>query len=112
MPYPVKLVFALLLTEALEVPVCLLFGLRRKDLLIVLLANLLTNPAVNVLYLLSVLYTPLPRVLVIAVLEVSAIVTEWLIYRSLTEAKHPFWMSLVANAVSYGVGLLLTTVLF
>ena len=109
MPYPVTLLLALLLTEAIEIPVCLLFGLRKKELLVVLLANLLTNPAVNVLYLLATLCTPLPRVLVIAVLEVSAVVTEWLIYRSLTEAKHPFRMSLAANAVSYGVGLLLTT---
>ena len=109
MPYPLTLLFALLLTEAIEVPVCLLFGLRRKDLLIVLLANLLTNPAVNVLYLLAALYTPLPTVLVIAVLEIGAVLTEWLIYRSLTDAKHPFWMSLAANAVSYGAGLLLTT---
>lgn len=112
MPYPLKLVLALLMTEAIEVPVCLLMGLRRKELLIVLLANLLTNPAVNVLYLLAGLYTPLPEVLVIAVLEIAAVVTEWLIYRSLTESKRPFLVSFVANAVSYGVGLLITTFLW
>lgn len=111
MPYPMMLVSALLLTEAIELPVCLLFGLRKKALFVVLLCNLLTNPAVNVLYLLAVLFTPIPKVLVLAVLEAAAVVTEWLVYRSLTEAKHPFWMSLAANAASYGAGLLLTTIL-
>ena len=105
------LLLALLLTEAIEIPVCLLFGLRKKDLIVALLANLLTNPAVNVLYLLAALYTPLPNVL-IALLEIGVVVTEWLLYRSLTDAKHPFWTSLAANAVSYGAGLILTTLLF
>ena len=58
MPYAIKLLTALLLTEAIEVPVCMAFGIRKKQLLIVLLANLITNPLLNVIYGLFVLYAP------------------------------------------------------
>ncbi len=112
MSWPLSLVLALLLTEAIEIPVCLLWGMRKRDLLFVVLANLLTNPLVNVLYALAYLYTPVPRAVSIAVLEIAAVVTEWLIYRSATDAKRPFPVSLTANAVSYGAGLLITTFLF
>lgn len=111
MPYPIALVCALLLTVAIETAVCLLWKMRGKELLIVLLANVMTNPAVNVLYLLALLYTPLPKVLVISVLESAAVVSEWLVYRSLTEVKRPFLVSLTANAVSFGAGLLIPYIL-
>ena len=112
MPYPLTLVLALLLTEAIELPVCLLFGLRGKNLWIAVLANVLTNPAVNVLYLLATLYTPLPAIAVVAVLEIAAVLTEWAVYRSATDCARPFWMSLAANAASYGAGLILTTLIW
>ena len=109
MEYLISLSAALLLTLAIEIPVCLLMGIRKKGLWIVLLANVMTNPAVNVLCLLGKRYTPLPVFAVIAVLEIAAVVVEWIVYRLLTDARRPFLVSLVANAVSYGVGLLLTT---
>lgn len=111
MEYLISLSLALALTLAVEVPVCMLMGLRKKELLIVLLANVMTNPAVNVLYLLGRTYTPLPVVAVIAILEISAVVVEWIVYRLLTDARRPFLVSLVANAVSYGTGLIITTII-
>ena len=41
----------------------------------------------------------------------AAVVTEWLIYRSATDAKRPFLVSLTANAASYGAGLLIAAFL-
>ena len=111
MPYPVSLLLALLLTEAIEIAVCLLWGMRGKELWITVLANVLTNPAVNVLYLLARLYMRLPQAAVIAALEASAVVVEWLVYRALTGTKRPFLVSLSANAASYGAGLLLSVLL-
>ena len=112
MNWPLSLVLALLLTEAVELPVCLLWGMRGRDLVFVLLANLLTNPLVNVLYALAYLYPPIPRAVSIAVLEIAAVLTEWIVYRSATGAKRPFLVSLTANAASYGAGLLITAFLF
>jgi hypothetical protein len=111
MSWPLSLVLALLLTEAIELPVCLLWGMRWRDLVFVLLANLLTNPVVNVLYALAYLYTPIPRAVSIAVLEIAAVLVEWLVYRYATGAKRPFLVSLTANAASYGAGLLITAFL-
>lgn len=112
MSYPLTLLFALLLTEAIEIPVCLLWGMRGRDLIFVVLANLLTNPLVNVLYALACLYAKIPPAASLAVLEVSAVLAEWGVYRYATDAKRPFLISLTANAVSFGAGLLITKALF
>lgn len=108
MSYPLSLVSALLLTEAIEIPVCRLWGMRGRDLLFVVLANVLTNPLLNVLYALACVYTRIPPAAALAVLESSAVAAEWLVYRSATDAKHPFFVSLTANAASFGFGLLIT----
>lgn len=112
MSYLVTLLSALLLTEAIEIPVCLLWGMRGRDLVFVLLANVLTNPLVNVLYALACLYTKIPPAASLAVLEVAAVLAEWCVYRSAAGAKRPFLVSLTANAASFGLGLLITKVLF
>ena len=110
-PYLLSLLSALLLTEAIELPVCLLWGLRGRDLLFVLLANVLTNPAVNVLYALACLYTPIPPAAALAVLEAAAVIVEWIVYRCAAGTKRPFLVSLTANAASFGFGFLITTIL-
>ena len=112
MSYPLSLMLALLLTEAIEIPVCLLFHMRGRDLIFVLLANVLTNPLLNVLYALTRLYTAVPPAVSLAVLEGAAVTAEWLVYRSATDAKRPLVVSLTANAASFGLGLLITSLLF
>ncbi|MBR4905891.1 MAG: hypothetical protein IKZ44_03475 [Clostridia bacterium] len=112
MSYPLSLVLALLTTEAIEVPVCLLWGMRRRDLIFVVLANVLTNPLLNVLYAIACLYTRIPPAAALAVLESAAVAAEWIVYRSATQTKRPFLVSLTANAVSFGLGLLITTFIF
>ena len=105
------LVLALLLTEAIEVPACLAFGMRGKELLIVLLANAMTNPLLNALLLLGTAVASLPYAAMLAVLEPAAVAAEWLVYRSLTDVKRPFLVSLAANAASFGAGLLITKII-
>ena len=112
MPYPLTLLVALLLTVAIEIPVCLLWKMRGRDLLFVLLANVMTNPAVNVLYAILCLKTALPQAAVIAALEIAAVIAEWIVYRYATDAKRPFLISLTANAASFGAGLILTAFLY
>jgi len=111
MKYPLQLLSALLLTEAIEIPVCLLWGMRKRDLLFVLLANVLTNPLVNVLYALMSLYAPIPPAVSLAALETAAVAVEWVVYRHGTGAKRPFLASLTANAASFGAGMILTTLI-
>ncbi len=100
------------LTLLIELPLAFLFGVRKQGLLIVFLVNVLTNPLVNLLYLLARTYLGVPAFPTQIILEVPVVITEWLIYRLFH--KHagmfrvPFIMALILNAVSYGTGVLLT----
>lgn len=103
----ITLAISLALTLLFELAFALLTG-KRADLLLVLLVNVLTNPAVVLLYTLSQQYTPLHAIAVKAVLEVLAVLTEALYYRHYASAiKRPFLFSLAANAVSFGLGLVI-----
>ena len=107
MRYALSLVGVLLLTEAIELPIARLLGVKGRDLVTVALANVMTNPAVNVLYAAAVVFTRLPDAAVIAVLECAAVTAEWIVYRTATDARRPFLVSLVCNAASFCAGLLL-----
>ena len=93
------------LTLLIEIPVCLCFGLRGKDqLLLVLLTNLLTNPAAVWLH----TSLGLPQVSI----EILVVIIEYYVYRSFRDSHHipnPFTLALTANGISWGLGLLLQT---
>ena len=118
MPGLIKaLIISLVLTEAFEMPFCTVawrFGGR--DLAVCALVNVVTNPPVVLLYTMTRLQlTAVDRVaympLAVAVLEFAAVLVEWLFYRRCTDKKHPFLISLTANAFSYGLGLVVTSLL-
>ena len=100
------------LTLLIELSLAFLFRVRTKrGLLVVLLANVLTNPAVVFCCMalgpvLAKWYLPFQLLL-----EILAVLAEWRVYRSfqkdLKAALPPFWLSLVLNACSYGTGLIL-----
>lgn len=98
-----KLVISLLLTLVTEFPVAFLFQAKGKDLLLVFLVNILTNPAV-------VLVSALAgdRLFVQMILEVMAVLAEGFYYNKYsTHMRKGFLCSFCCNLVSYGVGLLL-----
>lgn len=103
------LAFSLLLTLILEVGFFWLTGKRKKkDLLLVCLVNILTNPVVVLFYWLAVLYTRLNSVIVVVVLELCAITVEGYYYKNYGEEfPHPYGFSIAANIVSFGIGLLI-----
>ena len=103
--------FALGLTLAVELVLARILGVRdRWDLLLVFGVNLLTNPPVNLLA--ELVRTAVPRFLVpaAAVLELGAVLVEWVLYRRLLAFRrlHPLFLSLVLNAASFGAGLVWT----
>ena len=98
-----KLVISLLLTLVTEFPVAFLFQAKGKDLLLVFLVNILTNPAV-------VLVSTLTgdRVSLQMILEGMAILAEGFYYNKYsTYMRKGFLCSFCCNLVSYGAGLLL-----
>ena len=119
-------VLSFLVTAVTEGILAYLLGLkRREDQVLVLLANLLTNPAVIYLSLLSSLFLGREgRLTVLVLLEAAAVVAEALVYAfRLDWTKLPWgsvagrlargrpgnksaalWLSLLLNLASYGAG--------
>ena len=97
------------LTLLLEVPVAYSWGLRsRQDLTVAVLVNVLTNPAV---VLLNGLLSAAPWWAVQLPLEAAAIAVEGFCYRHCGEnICRPYLLSLCANCISYGAGLVLNAI--
>ncbi|MGM9639896.1 MAG: hypothetical protein ACI3V3_00850 [Faecousia sp.] len=96
---------SLALTLALELPLAWLLRVRGRDLALVAVANLLTNPAVVLVHgLLAgeslLLHTVLP--------ELWAVTTEAMVYKHLgANIKNPMRFSILANLLSYSLGAVL-----
>lgn len=97
------------LTLLLELPVAYYWGLRsRHDLTVAVLVNVLTNPAV---VLLNGLLSATPWWAVQLPLEAATIAVEGFCYRHCGEnICRPYLLSLCANCISYGAGLVLNAI--
>ena len=96
-------VFALSLglTLLLELPIAYFWGLRKRELLAVFAANLMTNPLAVALHLWGIPQVPI---------EIGVGIAEGTAY-SLHFEKRPWLLSIVSNTLSWGVGLLVQVVL-
>lgn len=99
------MLMALAVTLALELLFALLWGVRGRGLMIVLLMNIMTNPAVNLLYDLGVSQLALPRFICIIVPELCAFAAEALCCRGII--KKPWLFAFLINLFSYGCGLII-----
>lgn len=98
---------SLLLTLAFELFYSRLWGLREKrDVLLVILVNVLTNPVVVfVVYYVRIRRLPVNYGIVTVVMEAFAVITEALIYQKYARTiDRPWLFSLSANAFSFAVG--------
>ena len=100
------------LTLILELLVARLCRLRGRDYLLVILVNILTNPAVVYLDMLCGTVFPNGNDLWQIPLEAAAIFIEGFCYaRRARSIRRPWMFALVANLFSYGCGLLISTFL-
>ena len=101
-----SLAFSLALTIVLEVGFFLIIGKRdKKDLILLLSVNVLTNPVVVLSFWIAALYTEWNPVIVLIPLELLAVLTEGYYYKKYGRCfRHPYLFSLTANLVSFGVG--------
>jgi len=108
-----SLAVSLALTLIIEAGFFLLVGKRnKKDLLLLVLVNVITNPLVVLISTLMRWFTSVDPWVVTIVLESGAVLTEGLFYRHYGKSfKRPLLFSLAANACSYGIGLLLQLIL-
>ena len=87
------------LTLAIELIVARCFGLRGKDqLVLVVLVNILTNPAAVWLH----WAVGIPQIPI----ELTVVLVEWYVYREF-KVKYPLTLSCAANGISWGLGLIL-----
>ena len=89
------------LTLLIELPIAYLWGLRRRALLTVFAANLMTNPLAVALHLCGIPQIPI---------ELGVVIAEGAAY-SLHFDRHPWLLALVSNALSWGIGILLQAIL-
>ncbi len=104
-PLLLALVRSLALTLIFEGIFGLIWGVKgRRDWKLLLLVNVVTNPIVVLLY-----YCVSSRVLFTAVLEITAVLAEWLAYRRWggKSLRPAFLFALCANVFSFFIGVLL-----
>ena len=105
------------LTLLTELSLALLLKIRgKKDLAVIALVNLLTNPVVNYCYYWAIYlfgrhsgYT----VLILALLELAAVLTEFLLYRPLLSFQRfgKLRLSLLLNGASFAAGLIVSMIM-
>lgn len=105
------LALALVLTMSIELGAAVLaFGLReRRELAVVALAQVVTNPTVELVCLWVGWNPRLPLAsgpwMVMLVAEAAALVVEALLYRVAEVGEHPWLMSAALNVLSFGLGI-------
>lgn len=104
-----SMALALTTTLALELVFALTWGLRKRQLWMVVLMNILTNPAANALYSFMTVYLGWPRLLPALLLELVVITVEGLCCKDFMEK--PWAFVILVNAFSYTAGLLLQMIL-
>ena len=109
-----SLIISFAVTVVVEIVVGLLLGLRdRHSLLMIFLVNVVTNPIVVFLLNVEYLYgLPLSRLSLTILLEITAFLTEALLYRyALKGGRNPYFLALVLNAASYLMGVVINILL-
>jgi len=104
-----SLALSLIMTLVFEVGFFLLVGKRdKKDLLLLVLVNVVTNPIVVLSNWLVVLYTSWDIRIALLFLETFAVLAEGFYYKKYgNDFKRPFLFALAANAFSFTVGTLI-----
>lgn len=112
---PIVLVRCLLITIVVECGIAFILGYRKRDLLNVLLVNILTNPLLNSLVIyVNVYYGLKYRNIVLYILEVIVLIVEGMIYQKYLEKRkiNGYLLSLILNVSSYVIGLIINYIIY
>ncbi len=98
------------LTILLELSFALFFGIRgKKNILLVILVQIVTNPCVVFLILWCMSHLQWPQYAYELPIEAVVVIVEGLFYKKyMPDLKRPFSFSLAANYFSYSFGFILT----
>lgn len=118
MPEADKMILILLvsfgMTLLLEFPIVWILGVRGKhNLLLAFLVNVITNPAVVLVYYLLRYFVPQNARTAQYLLEIGVVLVEFYYYKKYgRNVSHPFWVALAANLFSYFMGLIINKYIF
>jgi hypothetical protein len=105
---PIIMVQCVLITEAVEIIVALIIGIRqKKDLLNVFLVNIMTNPiVVSLPVYLNVRYGLMERNISLVILEILTVLLEGFVYYKYFKFKkvNGFIISIILNISSFLIG--------
>lgn len=107
MNIPVVMLRCLFLTILIEGIISLVLKVRKKDLVYVLLVNIMTNPlVVSIQIYLAYNYSIKLSNTVLYILEVLVVIVEGFVYSKTLKYKriNPFLLSLLLNGGSYFIG--------
>lgn len=111
----IKALVCLALTVLIEAVFAFIFGVRSMyGQLVVLLANVITNPLMNgILTVVSFYLSPSYYYIFLIVLEIIVVAAEGLIYKKteLLIKQNPFILSLLLNVCSYFIGTIILKII-
>lgn len=100
----------LILTVLIETTIAFILGYRKKDLINVILVNVITNPIVVMIPVyFNIKYGIMERHISLAILEVLTLFVEGFIYSRFLQKKklNPYLLSLILNFASYIIGVII-----
>lgn len=113
---PVIMIRCLICTIIIEVVIALIIGIRNKrDILNVIIVNILTNPIVVSLPIYIMMrYGLKARLYSLYILEVLTVLVEGLIYKKVLSFKkiNPFLVALILNLGSYFIGEIINRIIY
>ena len=105
---PYIMIRCLFLTIVIELTMAILLKVKdKKDLINIVLVNVITNPiVVTIPVYFNLKYGVLERNIVLYLLEILTVITEGAIYKKVLNYKkiNPFILSLILNFSSYAIG--------
>jgi len=112
---PIYMIQCLLITIIAECIIARIFKIEIKDLIIVLLVNVLTNPLlVSISFSTGIFFGNIYRIIVTIILEILVVFTEGFIYKKILFEKkfNPYTLSLILNISSYIVGWIINYIFY
>ena len=112
---PKVMIISLTLTLIFELGMALILKYRGKDLVNILLVNILTNPLLNsVTVAINYYYGLKARNIWLIILEILVVIIEGFIYQKyLTRRKiNGYLLSIILNITSYGLGLIANSIIY
>lgn len=111
----IHLSICLICTIIIETLVALLLKINKtKDIINIILVNIMTNPVLNSLYLLFEYKLPKDYIIIsLIVMELLVFIIEGTIYKKYLSYKklNPYIISLILNISSYTIGLLISKII-